>query len=38
MPIPKFFLVKALISLFIKIGIVFYDWKNKRDLKKGKPL
>ena len=38
MPIPKIFLVKAFISLVLKIGIWFHDRKNKKNLEKGKPL
>jgi len=38
MPIPKIFLVKAFISLILKVGIWYKGRKNRKDLEEGKPL
>lgn len=38
MPIPNIHLVRALISLVLKIGIWYKGKKNRKDLEEGKPL
>ena len=38
MPVPNIHLVRALISLVLKIGIWYKGKKNRKDLEEGKPL
>lgn len=38
MPVPNVHLVRALISLVLKIGIWYKGKKNRKDLEEGKPL
>ena len=38
MPVPNIHLVRALISLVLKIGIWYKRKKNRKDLEEGKPL